>query len=194
MRLKEKVLFIGDGSEWSVLAAGYLKKYYVSLQAIFWDYGSKSPTSHLDWKGDRIFTFKADLILTPSIIGSAAKSAINFHPSTPDYRGVGGYYYALADNRNNFGATCHHIDDQIDHGKIIAVDRFLIYRNEDVESLKERTALACLGLFHRIVHQIYTAKTITYADHEIWGRKLYTRKGLERFAEQKPQRSLLASV
>jgi len=175
----DRVLFIGDDSQWSAMAAAQLKRCYKNIETIFWDFNNTPPTKHLTWQGDRIFTFKADLILPSQTIKSARKSAINFHPSIPRYRGVGGYYYALADKRNEFGVTCHHLDEKIDHGDIIAVDRFPIYYNESVDSLFDRTAHVCLGMFYRILEQLITEQAeLGLAENEQWGSKLYTREEL----------------
>lgn len=191
MLSKERVLFIGDSSGWSFLAATQLRRVYGDVQTIFWDFGTPEPSRHLTWKGDRIFTFKADLILPPEVIGRATKSAINFHPSVPQFRGVGGYYYALADKCEDFGATCHHIDNEIDHGEIIAVDRFPIFDGEDVESLIDRTAHVCLGLFYRIIQQLSDLSDLPTAENERWGNKLYTRKALAKFIQRTQKEKLL---
>lgn len=180
MLSNEKVLFIGDGSGWSFLAATQLRRVYKNVQTIFWDHSKTPPSKHLSWKGDRVFTFKADLVLPPGTIENAAKSAINFHPSTPDYRGVGGYHFALADQRPEFGATCHYIDEKIDHGGIIAVDRFPIFSGEDADSLTDRTAHACLGLFYRVVQSLGDGSPLPVTS-ERWGTKLYTRQKLSKF-------------
>ena len=45
---------------------------------------------------------------------------LNFHPSTPDYRGMGCINFALLTTKN-YGSTAHLIDEKIDHGKIINV-------------------------------------------------------------------------
>ncbi|MEO9825905.1 MAG: formyltransferase family protein [Paracoccaceae bacterium] len=176
----DKVLFIGDGSGWSFLAATQLRRICPKIETVFWDYGTPQPTSHVGWIGDHIFTFKADLLLSDAVLSKTRKTAINFHPAPPLYRGVGGYHFALADGQRKFGATCHYIDTQIDHGQIIAVDRFPIYEEETTESLMDRTAHVCLGLFYRIIDRLDKTGALELAQNEAWGSHLYTRKQLAR--------------
>ncbi|GIG65582.1 formyltransferase family protein [Phytomonospora endophytica] len=172
--IREKVLFIGDTSHWSRLAADFVGTNFEEVDAIFWNYGEPKPRIHEDWEGDRIFCFKADLILHPALLARARKSAINFHPSTPDFRGVGGYYYVLMEGAREFGATCHHMVRKIDAGSIIRVDRFRIMPGETPAELGSRTAAHCLVLFYDIVSLIREGAELPVAD-EKWGEKLYTR-------------------
>lgn len=48
----EKVLFIGDRSYWSNLAADFLSSNFQDVEVIFWDYGEPKPTAHHEWAGD----------------------------------------------------------------------------------------------------------------------------------------------
>ncbi|GFE51851.1 hypothetical protein So717_36040 [Roseobacter cerasinus] len=180
----ERVLFIGDGSGWSFLAATQLRRLCGQVDAIFWDHGTPRPKDHLNWKGDWIFTFKADLVLPETVLSKARKGAINFHPAPPSYRGIGGYYFALADGCKTFGATCHHMDDKIDHGDIIAVDHFAVFEDETPASLTDRTAHVCLGLFYRMINQIDRTGQIVPEDRETWGDHLYTRKQLSKLHKE----------
>ncbi|AXS39945.1 formyltransferase family protein [Breoghania sp. L-A4] len=176
--IDEEILFIGDSSRWSKLAAESLKCTFAEVDARFWDYGDTPLDFRDDFACDRIFTFKADWVLTPAVLGRVRKTAINFHPSIPDYRGVGGYNFALLDGRRIFGAMCHHIVDEIDSGPIIKVQRFPILPAESVDALRERTASYCLTLFYEILHTIAERRTLPLAASERWGQRLFTRKML----------------
>ena len=190
----ERVLFIGDGSGWSFLAATQLRRICRQVDAIFWDYGTPCPQEHLKWEGDWIFAFKADLVLPEKVLSKASKGALNFHPAPPSYRGVGGYYFALADGCDEFGATCHHMDDRIDHGQIIEVDRFSVFQDETPESLMDRTAHVCLGLFYRTIHQIDRLDQVVGKTAETWGIHLYTRKQLSKFIKNQRAAKQLSLV
>lgn len=187
----EKVMFIGNSSRWSHSAADYLAGHFRHVEALFWDYGDESPTATYAWEGDRILTFKADLILPRAMLSRVKTIAINFHPTIPDFRGVGGYNYAIADRLPVFGATCHHIVEKIDFGPIIKVLRFPILPAESVGSLRDRTATYCLILFYEIVHLISSGQELPRAANEQWKLKLYTRKML---AQQKKRERLDSSL
>ena len=105
---------------------------------------------------------------------------LNFHPSPPKYRGIGGYNYALYNKDDVFGVTVHHLVEKIDSGKIIKVRYFPIIEFERASSLETRTGAYCLTLFYEIVQLIILSRNLPLAD-ETWGGKLYTHKQLEKF-------------
>ena len=84
---------------------------------------------------DYIVCFRSYFILDLEIINRAKHGAINFHPSLPKYRGVGGVNYALYSKDKYFGSTAHIIDEKIDNGDIIHVKRFIISKNDNLDSL-----------------------------------------------------------
>jgi methionyl-tRNA formyltransferase len=50
---------------------------------------------------------------------------LNFHPAPlPDLRGVGGYNVAILEGRRDWGVSCHVVDEDLDTGDIVAVERF----------------------------------------------------------------------
>lgn len=181
---KDSILFIGDCSFWSTQAHEFLSNTFDTVTEVFWESGM--PKNHkVDlWSGDWIISFKSDLILRERVICSAKKNAINFHPSPPKYRGIGGYQYAV-DNRDEcFGATCHYMDKDIDHGEIIKTITFEIAQNENPETLRQRTAAYCLALFYEICIRIGRNLQLPKSDTN-WGEKLYTKKALANYLESK---------
>lgn len=178
--LPEKVLFVGDNSRWSELASEYLRRTFADVTVLLWDYGDEKPDVIKTWYGDRIFCFKADLVLDAHTLGQATKTAINFHPCPPRYRGIGGYDYAIHENSTEFGVTAHHMISKIDAGPIIDVKRFPVLPRESVDSLRDRAAAYCLALFQEIVHSIHIGDRLPESE-EVWGTKLYTRAMLQEF-------------
>jgi len=81
-----------------------------------------------------------------------------------------------------FGVTCHHMNEQIDSGTIIATKHFPIYPEDSVESLRYRAALYSLGLLKRILPDITKGRPLLPSG-EHWGKHLYTYKEL-RAAQQ----------
>ena len=183
MLVPESVLFVGDGSRWSGLASDYLTSVFSKVDSVFWDHG-EGPVPEIvsSWSGDYIFCFKADLLLSPELLSRTRKKAINFHPCPPRYRGVGGYYYAIADRLSEFGVTCHHIVQKIDSGPIIKVQRFPVAPGETAKGLIDRAAAYLLLLFYEIMHLIQSGAKLPAAD-ESWGTRLHTRKMLQEFLE-----------
>jgi phosphoribosylglycinamide formyltransferase-1 len=181
---KDSILFISDCSSWSTQAHEFLLNTFHTVTEVLWESGMPKNHKIDQWCGDWIISFKSDLILDELVICSAKKNAINFHPSSPKYRGIGGYQYAVDNRDEYFGATCHYMDKNVDHGKIIKTIAFEIAQNENSETLKQRTAAYCLLLFYEICIRISKNLELPQSD-EKWGRKLYTKKDLTHYLENK---------
>ena len=60
--------------------------------------------------------------LRSPLIDKPKYGCINFHPAIlPDYRGMGGYNYAILDKLKEWGTTAHYVNESIDTGDIIDV-------------------------------------------------------------------------
>jgi methionyl-tRNA formyltransferase len=54
-------------------------------------------------------------------------ACLNFHPAPlPDFRGVGGYNVAILEGLREWGVSCHFVDEDLDTGDLVAVERFAI--------------------------------------------------------------------
>jgi hypothetical protein len=81
-------------------------------------------------------------ILKPEILAGIACPILNYHAGiTPQYRGMNGGYWALANrDRANFGATVHLVDAGIDTGAIIAQVRGEPARDDSIMTYAYRLA------------------------------------------------------
>jgi methionyl-tRNA formyltransferase len=104
------------------------------------------PDKITGWKGDYIFCFRSYFILKKSLFCNARFGAINFHPAPPNRRGSGAINKALANNDLKFGATCHQIDEKIDHGDIIDVTFFKIDEKDVLDTLLTKAHIKCFKL------------------------------------------------
>lgn len=166
------ILFIGEHSIWSEIACNFVKLYFDKVSFLTWSKKDKRPDIKKDWSGDWIISFKSDLVLAKEEIELAKKGAINFHPSTPKYRGIGGYFHAINNRDAQFGATCHIMDKHIDHGLILKTVIFDIKKSDTEKSLRERTAIYCLALLHDVIQNIFEGNKLK-PNGEIWGKRLY---------------------
>lgn len=174
--IPSEVLYVTECSHWGEIGYETVATAFRSVTPVFWSPGTPKPDLN-GWHGDWIISFKSDLILSRTTIESAKKGALNFHPSPPKYRGVGGYWWALHNNDEVYGVTCHHMDERIDHGAIIKTESFPIWPLETVESLKHRTALHSLGLLNKTLDDILNGKRLTTCGVK-WEQHLYTYKEL----------------
>ncbi len=129
-----EVLYIAENSAWGDIGYKTVSAAFREVTPILWSPGMPKPDIS-DWHGDWIISFKSDLILPRSVIEHARKGAVNFHPCPPKYRGLGGYWWAIHNNDDSFGVTCHHMNERIDHGDIIKVADIRIWQRETVEHI-----------------------------------------------------------
>lgn len=127
MKDPRNILFISDSSRWSGIANESLRSHFTQVDWFSWDYGRPQERTFANWRGcDILLSFKADFIIPDHMLSQVREAAINFHPSIPQYRGIGGYRYAFDAEREEFGVTCHFITPELDAGPIIEVSRFPI--------------------------------------------------------------------
>jgi methionyl-tRNA formyltransferase len=108
--------------------------------------GEDLPETVHGWNGDYIFCFRSYFILPSWLISRASQAAINIHPGPPEYRGSGCLNWALYDKVPEYGVTAHFIDEEVDAGRIIAVQRFEVNADDSVSTLLRRTHEYCLNV------------------------------------------------
>lgn len=116
----------------------------------------RSKTSNSSYSLDNIdlvvsFLFgkriKKPLIDLPKI------GCINFHPAPlPDFRGLGGYNFAIYERLSSWGVSAHFVDETFDTGEIIKTKWFSI--DSDIEtaySLEQKSLKVMFDLFKEVV-------------------------------------------
>jgi phosphoribosylglycinamide formyltransferase-1 len=64
---------------------------------------------------------------------------LNIHPSLlPDFPGLGGYEQAYVASKEMFGFTIHLVDEQVDHGRILAQGILSRVKGDSLESFQSR--------------------------------------------------------
>ena len=129
-----------------------------------------------DLKFDFIILFRSHLILTKQFIVKN-KNIINFHPSTPNYRGVGGINFAIYNKEKYFGSTAHFVNAKIDFGKIIHVKRFKLKLRSDLNNAYIQTLKGMLKQAKYIFNNIEKINLlIKKAKNEKWSYSVIKRK------------------
>ena len=68
---------------------------------------------------------------------------------------MGGYNVALLEGREEWGVSCHFVDERIDTGDLVEVERFPIDpAAETALSLDVRSQERLLGLFQRVIERV----------------------------------------
>ena len=95
-------------------------------------------------------------ILKKPLIQAPSLGILNFHPAPlPDLRGTGGFNVAILENHSSFGVTAHYLDEGIDTGPVIEVDRFKINaKTETAQSLEKKSHERMVELYKRILTRV----------------------------------------
>ena len=138
---------------------------------------------------DYVFCFRSYFILKKRILYNC-KYAINFHPSLPKYRGVGGVNYAIFNGDKYFGSTIHFINEKIDNGKILKVAKFRILKNDNVETLLKKTHKTLYKEAKKFIGKLIKNPNILESKNNKikirWGKKYHNVKSLNKFYEIRP--------
>ena len=123
---------------------------------------------------DYTFSFLSKKILKKKFLNYTKYHNINFHPGSPEYRGIGCYNFAIYNNEIYYGCTAHEMNEKIDSGSIYNVKKFKI-KKYNVESLKKQTHLEMQKQFIELLKYIKKRKSVFPLKIK-WSKKLYTRK------------------
>jgi methionyl-tRNA formyltransferase len=90
------------------------------------------------------------------LISLGRVGCLNFHPAPlPDFRGVGGYNVAILEGLREWGVSCHFVDERLDTGDLIEVERFAIDPDaETALSLDVKSQERLLALFERVLGRV----------------------------------------
>jgi methionyl-tRNA formyltransferase len=76
---------------------------------------------------DLVVSFLYPRLIREPVLSLGRIGCLNFHPAPlPDFRGVGGYNVALLEGLGEWGVSCHFVDETLDTGDLVEVERFAI--------------------------------------------------------------------
>jgi len=177
--MKTSILFIGKkGNFYCEQAVEFFKLHlFEENMILLGNRGDRFPEDIGWWKGDYIISFLSPWIIPKYLLDRAKIASINFHPGPPEYPGIGCTNFAIYDNVDTFGVTCHNMNPKVDTGNIITVKRFPLFETDTVFSLTQRCYGYLLTLFYEITSLILAGDDLPQSD-ECWKRKPYKRKEL----------------
>ena len=119
----------------------FLRKKAKKIKIISLDINEKPKNLKLllQKKYNYTFSFRSTYILNQKLIKNTKVAAINFHPGTPKFRGIGCINFAILYDSKFYGVTAHLINKKIDHGKILDVKKFKIQKNTSLTNLLKKT-------------------------------------------------------
>lgn len=145
--------------------------------------GDEMP-KRLELGADVLISFLSPWIV-PARVLDRCPIGINFHPGSVDYPGTGCYNFALYDEADEFGATCHHMLPKVDTGLIVEERRFPAFADDTVETLKLRTMVTMLSMFQDIAGVIARGEKLPIAGKS-WTRRAYTKREMEALKRLSP--------
>lgn len=172
---RKDILFLGKKGDQRCEAALAFLRSNLDVESYLGEWGDPLPQEVKSWSGSYVVSYLSRWVVPQTVIDHASKGAINFHPASPDYPGIGCNNFALYENAKEYGVTCHFMAATVDTGAIIATKRFAIYPSDDVESLLERTYAYQQVLFYEIASRILAGERLVPSG-ETWTRKPFTRR------------------
>ena len=137
-------------------------------------------------KFDYLISYRNPKILTKRMLGFAKKKNINFHPSPPKYRGVGGFNLAILNADKEYGATAHLMSEKLDNGTIIDLIKFKISQKINLKQLIDKTRklqfIQIIKLLNYLTVKSLDIKSIKARNRKkkfIWSKKIFYLKDLE---------------
>ncbi len=169
------ILFLGKADDADCARAlEFCRQRFARVTFCLGHWGEALPPEARDWEGDYVISYLSRWVVPESLLKRARKAAVNFHPASPDYPGIGCNNFALYEDAKEYGATCHHMAGKVDTGAIIAVKRFPVYPEDNVDTLLKRTYENQMELFFEITGLIAEGKELPVST-EKWTRPPFTR-------------------
>ncbi len=169
------LLFLGKANDPDCARAlQFCQQAFAPLTYCLGRWGDPLPAELQAWAGDYIVSYLSRWVVPETLLKQARKAAINFHPASPEYPGIGCNNFALYEDAKEYGVTCHHMAPRVDTGRIIAVRRFPVYPEDDVDALLKRTYENQIALFYEIAQPMSDGKDLPISQ-EIWTRPPFTR-------------------
>jgi methionyl-tRNA formyltransferase len=185
-----KILFIGKaGDFFSRQAADFITVHYPSARIVYSSRQQSFPEELLDWRGDVIISYLSQWIIPGPLLKNARYAALNFHPGPPEYPGIGCTNFAVYNNEDTFGITCHHMNPKVDTGDIVAVDLFPLFESDTVYTITQRCYSLILNMFYNIFTLLMQGEPLPDAGVG-WKRRPYLRKELDELCRLTPDMSI----
>ncbi len=183
------ILFVGkQDDDHTLRALKFCRANFSAVSAHLGRWGDPLPDEVRHWEGDYIVSYLSRWVLPADVLEKARTAAINFHPASPDYPGIGCNNFALYEDAAEYGVTCHHMAPRVDSGSIVAVRRFPVFAADDVEALLARTYDFQLVLFYEIAGAMASGEPLPRSDEQ-WTRKPFSRKDFNELGRIRPDMS-----
>lgn len=164
----------------SIIKELAIRKLQNKVEVIFVNKNNKeifSSPEH-NFNCDILISYLCPFIIPKKILDNSTYK-INFHSAPPEYPGSFPYNWAIYEESNMYGVTCHHMNQKVDSGDIIMVERFPIIPGENVKGIQEKATDKLLQMFEYIIDIIEKGGNIETCKNEAWVGIKRTKKDIE---------------
>ncbi len=111
---------------------------------------------------DLVVSFLYWRLIREPLLSLGRIGCLNFHPAPlPDFRGVGGYNVAVLEGLGEWGVSCHFVDEHLDTGDLVEVERFEIDPSAHTAfSLDLLSGERLVGLFGRVIDRLLAGEEL----------------------------------
>lgn len=170
------LLFLGKAGDLDCARAlEYCRRNFSRVAFCLGKWGDPLPDHIRRWSGDYIISYLSRWVVPQDLLERAQIAAVNFHPASPEYPGIGCNNFALYEDAKEYGVTCHHMARKVDTGRIIKVRRFPVYPEDGVEELLARTYENQIALFFEVADIMARGGGLPVSE-EAWTRPPFSRK------------------
>ena len=173
------ILFLTKHKPFAEEAAELITLHFNRAEIIFGNINEPFPKHILSREFDYVISYVSPWIIPKVVLDNTKIAAINFHPGPPEYPGIGCTNFAIYNGEKEYGITVHHMNEKVDTGKIIVVERFPILEQDTVYTLTQRCYAYIFVSFCKILSQILNNDLLSKSNEE-WKRKPFTRRELDR--------------
>jgi len=174
-----KVIFFGRKNDhYSKKILNYLKKNYRNVDYFMCKkIGEKFPKDK-NKSYDILYSFRNYIIFKKNFLKKIKKIKINFHPGPPKYRGTFSVSMALKNNDKTYACTAHVINEKIDNGKILDIQKFNISKKDNLKTLLNKahknSYKQCIKLIKKIYLNSNSIRKVFPKIKTKWSRKYYS--------------------
>lgn len=139
----------------------------------------------LDESVDFVISYMYRHLVKTDVIALANRAALNFHPGPlPEFGGWAFYNMAILENADEYGCTCHYMDENFDTGPVLKVRKFPINATmETAYSLEKKTQQEMILLFIEFCEIAETNKELPYAPQDKNKWRYLTKSEFDRLKE-----------
>ena len=136
---------------------------------------------------DIVISVLYEKILKPNIVNN--KKCYNFHPGIlPEYKGSGICSWAIINKEEYMGTTLHIIDEGVDTGEVICIEKFKIFEEDTAYSLFKKTEELIYSMFKqwfvKLLKEEFVCKPQIKSNHVLYKKKdLQSAMDLTRFVK-----------